>query len=109
MKRPGCLVWVPDDGERGIVLAFNDSQTKALVCFAAWKNGADYESIADDREPDFEMRRISRSAYCVPHLPSSTFICWFPIEDLDFEPPAWEDRAGFCLDAYPEDELLRQK
>jgi hypothetical protein len=32
---PGSLVWVPDDGERGIVLAWNQSRSKVLVCFAA--------------------------------------------------------------------------
>ena len=104
--KAGALVWVPDDGERGIVMAMNDSKTKALVCFAAWKNGAENNSVPDDREQDYTMRRISRSAYCVPHLPDDVYICWYDVEHLAFSPPPWEDRAGFCADAYPDDELL---
>lgn len=51
---PGSLVWGPDDGERGIVIAWNLSRTKVLVVFAAWKNGAATALIPDAQEDLFE-------------------------------------------------------
>jgi hypothetical protein len=97
---PGALVWVPDDGERGVLLAWNQSRTKVLVCFAAWKNGAECASVPDAQEPLFEGGGGKGA------LPKGTFIAWYPVQHVTFSPPAWEDRPRFCRDAYPEDTLL---
>ena len=105
---PGSLVWVPDDGERGIVLAWNQSRSKVLVCFAAWKNGAETTVLPDAQESLFAggggSQPVGWEAPLV--LPRGTFIAWYPVAHVTFAPPAWDDRPRFCADAYPEDELL---
>lgn len=105
---PGALVWVPDDGERGIVLAWNQSRTKVLVCFAAWKSGAECASVPDAQEPLFEGGGGSGALGWDPPdaLPKGTFIAWYPVQHVTFAPPPWEDRPRFCREAYPEDSLL---
>lgn len=109
---PGSLVWVPDDGERGIVLAWNQSRTKVLVCFAAWKNGAESSMVPDAQERHFEGGgsghgpRGALGWHPPGALPEGTFIAWYPVQHVAFAPPAWEDRPRFCRDAYPEDTLL---
>ena len=106
--RPGSLVWVPDDSERGIVLAWNSSRTKLLVCFAAWKNGAEATILSDAQEPLFESRSGALAhGWEPPHaIPRGTFLAWYPVEHVEFAPPAWEDRPRYCREAYPEDDLL---
>ena len=108
--KPGRLVWVPDDGERGIVLATSEDGTKVLVCFAAWKNGAEFARVTAENEALFTPPRGRRenTGWYGPHLlPEGTFICWFPIDDCVFDrPEPWDDRAGYCQAAYPEDERL---
>lgn len=105
---PGSLVWVPDDGERGIVLAWNLSRTKVLVAFAAWKNGAETALVPDAQEDLFSSGHRSKDFGWEPPaaMPRGTFVAWYPVEDVTFAPPAWEDRARFCTEAYPEDALL---
>ena len=105
---PGSLVWVPDDGERGIVLAWNLSRTKVLAVFAAWKNGAETALVPDAQEGVFESGCGSKGYGWEPPdaLPKGTFLAWYPVEDVTFYPPAWEDRARYCTEAYPEDALL---
>ena len=105
-------MWVPDDGERGIVLAVSRDAQSVLVCFAAWKNGASHAVI--DNPNMFASGHRSR-----PHhtetlgwkapmlLPVGTFIQWYPVEDCVFDTPEpYDDRAGWCREAYPEDERL---
>jgi len=105
---PGALVWVPDDGERGIVLAWNQSHTKVLVCFAAWKNGAEIAVVPDAQEPLFEGGGGRGDLGWDPPdaLPKGTFIAWYPVSHVTFAPPARDNRPKFCAEAYPEDALL---
>jgi len=105
---PGSLVWVPDDGERGIVLAWNLSRTKVLVAFAAWKNGAQTSLVPDAQEPLFESSSgsVSFGWEAPAALPKGTFLAWYPVDHVAFSPPRWEDRARYCTEAYPEDTLL---
>jgi hypothetical protein len=110
--KPGRLVWVPDDGERGIVLALSEDRQSVLVCFAAWKNGAEMAVISEENAmlfiPPEGPRKPEGVGWTAPFLlPKGTFICWYPIEDCVFDTPEpWEDRAGWCREAYPEDERL---
>jgi len=106
---PGSLVWVPDDGERGVVLAWNLSRTKVLVAFAAWKNGAEASIVPDAQEPLFQSGGGTASFGWEPPaaLPKGTFLAWYAVEHVTFSPPAWEDRPRYCAEAYPEDTLLR--
>jgi hypothetical protein len=105
---PGSLVWVPDDGERGIVIAWNLSRTKVLVAFAAWKNGAETALVPDAQEDLFESGYRSKDYGSEPPtaLPKGTFLAWYPVEHVTFSPPPWQDRARYCTEAYPEDALL---
>jgi hypothetical protein len=114
--KPGRLVWVPDDGERGIVLAVSEDRKNILVCFAAWKNGAESAVISEENSMLFvpPMGRApggKKVGWTAPFLlPIGTFICWYPIEDCVFDTPEpWEDRARYCREAYPEDERLLGK
>jgi hypothetical protein len=105
---PGSLVWVPDDGERGIVLAWNLSRTKVLAVFAAWKNGAETALVPDAQEPLFESGsgNVSFGWESPAVLPKGTFVAWYPVEDVTFSPPPWQDRARYCTEAYSEDTML---
>lgn len=115
--RPGRLVWVPDDGERGIVLAVSEDREQVLVCFAAWKNGASETAIRDEDASLFvpPMGRApgeKKIGWTAPFLlPKGTFIAWYDVRDCDFDfAPNSEDRAGWCSEAYPEDSrLIRRK
>ena len=108
---------MPDDGERGIVLAWNQSRTKVLVCFAAWKNGAESSMVPDAQERHFEGGgsghgpRGALGWHPPGALPEGTFIAWYDVRDCDFDfAPNPEDRAGWCSEAYPEDgRLVRRK
>jgi hypothetical protein len=111
--KAGRLVWVPDDGERGIVLAVSQDHQRVLVCFAAWKNGASHAVID---LPD-ELMFASGGKRVRPHatlgwqapflLPVGTFLQWYPVEHCVFDTPEpFHDRAGWCREAYPEDERL---
>ena len=113
--RPGRLVWVPDDGERGIVLAVSEDRKQVLVCFAAWKNGAGETVIRDEDAPLFippQGKSVGTVGWTAPFLlPKGTFIAWYDVRDCDFDfAPNPEDRAGWCSEAYPEDSrLIRRK
>lgn len=115
--RPGRLVWVPDDGERGIVLAVSEDRKQVLVCFAAWKNGASetmirHEDAALFVPPVGRVPGEKKIGWTAPFLlPKGTFIAWYDVRDCDFDfAPNPEDRAGWCFEAYPEDSrLLRRK
>lgn len=106
-------MWVPDDGERGIVLAVSRDGQRVLVCFAAWKNGASH-AVIDLPDENMFASGISRSrsserlGWQAPMLlPVGTFIQWYPVEDCVFDTPEpYDDRAGWCREAYPEDEKL---
>jgi len=111
--RPGRLVWVPDDGERGIVLALSEDKKDVLVCFAAWKNGASEAVISEENAMMFVPPRANvpggkRAGWTAPFLlPVGTFIEWYPIDDCVFDTPEpWDDRAGWCREAFPEDDRL---
>ena len=112
--KPGRLVWVPDDGERGIVLAVSRDTNRVLVCFAAWKNGAESAVIDLPDESMFASGHDTRTRSKVTLgwqapmlLPVGTFIQWYPVEDCVFDTPEpYDDRAGWCREAYPEDERL---
>ena len=114
--KPGRLVWVPDDGERGIVLAVSEDRKNFLVCFAAWKNGAENAVISEENSmlfvpPMGGAPGGKRVGWTAPFLlPIGTFIAWYPVEDCVFDTPEpWEDRAGWCREAYPEDDRLTHR
>lgn len=115
--KPGRLVWVPDDGERGIVLAVSEDKKSVLVCFAAWKNGAEAAVIRDEDAALFVPpagsgpRTQDRVGWTAPFLlPKGTFIAWYDVRDCEFDfAPFYDDRAGWCVDAYPEDSRLVRK
>jgi hypothetical protein len=115
--KPGRLVWVPDDGERGIVLALSEDKRDVLVCFAAWKNGAETTVISEENAMLFVPPRgslraeASKVGWASPFLlPKGTFIAWYAIEDCEFDhAPLYDDRAGWCEEAYPEDARLTRR
>jgi hypothetical protein len=112
--RPGRLVWVPDDGERGIVIALSEDKKDVLVCFAAWKNGASEAVISEENAMLFVpphgsmLPEAKKVGWASPYLlPKGTFIEWYPIDDCVFDTPEpWDDRAGWCREAFPEDDRL---